>query len=118
MARFLLLIQAAYYGITGLWPLIHMPSFERVTGPKHDDWLVQTVGALTLAIAAAFLAGAARTGKPARETLVLAGASALAFGAVDVVFHARGILGSVYLADAAVQAVFVAAAAAGLRSKR
>ena len=112
--RFVLSAQGLYYGLTGSWPLVHMASFERITGPKHDDWLVQTVGALTIAIAATLLVGAARP-RPARETIVLAGTSALAFGLVDVVFFAKGILSPLYLADAALQAILVAALAAGLR---
>lgn len=105
--RFVLRAQALYYGGTGLWPLVHLDSFERVTGPKHDDWLVQTVGALTLAIAAALFTGAGRK-RIARETVVLACGSALAFGAVDVVFERMGILRPIYLADAGLQAALLA----------
>jgi hypothetical protein len=36
-------LQAAFYISTGLWPLLHRHSFERVTGPKVDFWLAQTV---------------------------------------------------------------------------
>jgi hypothetical protein len=42
--------QAAYYLMTGLWPLFHRRSFEAVTGPKTDYWLVRTVGVLVAAI--------------------------------------------------------------------
>jgi hypothetical protein len=35
-------IQAAYLVSGGVWP-IHRRSFERVTGRKHDFWLVRTV---------------------------------------------------------------------------
>lgn len=38
--------QGIYYVASGLWPLLHMRSFEAVTGPKRDKWLVNTVGAL------------------------------------------------------------------------
>ena len=51
MLRKLALIQGIFYVVTGLWPLIHMPSFLQVTGPKTDLWLVRTVGVLvTVAI--------------------------------------------------------------------
>ena len=46
-------LQAAYYVGTGLWSLVHRRSFERVTGPKREYWLVRTVGALAVAIGAA-----------------------------------------------------------------
>jgi hypothetical protein len=45
------LIQAVYFLITGIWPLLHIESFMKVTGPKRDLWLVKTVGVLVTAIA-------------------------------------------------------------------
>ena len=36
--------QGAYYVASGLWPIFHRRSFEAVTGPKKDWWLVVTVG--------------------------------------------------------------------------
>ncbi|MFH5804425.1 hypothetical protein ACG2DA_10255, partial [Alienimonas sp. DA493] len=59
-ARRLLVGQGLYYVATGVWPLVHIRSFEFVTGPKTDDWLVQTVGALVLAIGGTLLYGARR----------------------------------------------------------
>ena len=32
--------------VTGLWPVVHMPSFQAGSGPKVDRWLVRTVGGL------------------------------------------------------------------------
>ena len=43
-------LQATYYILTGLWPLVHFSSFELVTGPKTDDWLVRMVGLLVVLI--------------------------------------------------------------------
>jgi hypothetical protein len=40
------LAQGAYYLLTGVWPLVSIGSFQRVTGPKTDLWLVKTVGLL------------------------------------------------------------------------
>ena len=37
----MLAAQGALYVVTGVWPLLHMASFEAVTGPKTDDWLVR-----------------------------------------------------------------------------
>ena len=34
------------YLATGLWPLFNIESFQQVTGPKTDLWLVRTVGVL------------------------------------------------------------------------
>lgn len=51
--RRLIAFQAAYYLAMGLWPLVQLPSFEAVTGPKTDDWLVHMVGLLAGVIGAA-----------------------------------------------------------------
>jgi hypothetical protein len=49
------LAQGAYYLLTGVWPLLSLRTFELVTGPKTDDWLVRTVGVLVLAVVLAVL---------------------------------------------------------------
>lgn len=57
MSKRILLFRAwgTYYVVTGLWPLIHLTSFEAVTGPKTDDWLVHMVGLLAASIGLALL---------------------------------------------------------------
>jgi len=44
--------QAIYYIITSLWALAGIRSFQKVTGPKVDIWLVKTVGVLVGVIGA------------------------------------------------------------------
>ena len=44
------LIQGAYFVATGVWSRVDIDSFQRVTGPKTDLWLVNTVGVLVTAI--------------------------------------------------------------------
>lgn len=39
--RRLAAVHGGYFLLTGIWPLVHRRSFERVTGPKSDYWLVQ-----------------------------------------------------------------------------
>src|SRR5437879_6174180 len=34
------LAQGLYFLLTGLWQLLSISSFQAVTGPKHDLWLV------------------------------------------------------------------------------
>ncbi|MDB5073683.1 MAG: hypothetical protein JWM87_4794 [Candidatus Eremiobacteraeota bacterium] len=104
--------MAAYYIVSGVWPLAHMRSFEAVTGPKADKWLVKTVGALALANGVA-LAFGARRDAIALETIVLAACSATAFAAIDLVYVSRGTIRPVYLADAAVELALAAAIIAG-----
>ena len=110
--RAVLFFQGVYYLITGVWPLVSMSTFEAVTGPKTDDWLVQTVGVLAAVIGAALVAGAMRR-PPHRETLMLSVLSILGFAAVDVFFVSGGVISRIYLADAAVQAVFLIALGVG-----
>ena len=42
-----------FYIVTGVWPIVSMRSFEAITGPKVDRWLVKTVGALVAVIGCA-----------------------------------------------------------------
>jgi hypothetical protein len=112
MRRPALRVMSAYYVITGIWPIVHMPSFEAITGPKHDHWLVKTVGALALANGAVLALGARRE-QIATETLALAVCSAVAFSAIDVIYVMRGRIAPVYLADAAAELALAATIVAG-----
>jgi hypothetical protein len=51
-------LQGAFYVATGVWPLIDIDSFQAVTGPKADLWLVYTVGGLIAAVGAVVLTAA------------------------------------------------------------
>lgn len=106
LLRITLLVQGFYYSITGAWPLLDMSTFEAVTGPKIEHWLVQTVGVLALVIGVTLLFGGQRD-RPASETVVLSFASILGFTCVDVIFVARGAIDPIYLADAAAQIIFL-----------
>jgi hypothetical protein len=107
MRRRALAALAAYYLASGAWPLASMRSFEAVTGPKTDCWLVKTVGALALANGAALAFGTVQE-EIADETIVLAVCSALAFASVDLVFVARGRISPIYLGDAALELALAA----------
>src|SRR5688572_8984286 len=104
--RRLAMTQAVYYAATGVWPLLDIESFERVTGPKTDRWLVRTVGALVTVIGAS-LSLAARDDPARGETVVLAAGSALALGTIDVVYVAKRRISPVYLVDALAQAALL-----------
>jgi hypothetical protein len=54
MENTIALVQGIYFFLTGVWPLISMRTFLRITGPKTDLWLVKTVG-LILAVMGAVL---------------------------------------------------------------
>lgn len=108
-ARSPLAAQSAYYVVTGIWPLVHLPSFEAITGPKTDDWLVRVVGILVLVIGGTLGVGVVRLERapPSPELLTLALASAAAFILIDVGFVLAGTINAIYLADAAVEAGLV-----------
>jgi hypothetical protein len=99
-------VQGAYYFLTGVWPLLDLDSFQAVTGPKADLWLVYSVGSL-VAVIGATLVWAAASGRIASEIAALAIGSALVLGMIDVIFVARGVISWVYLIDAAGQAAVI-----------
>ena len=101
--RRLLVFQAGYYLATGVWPLVHLRSFEAVSGAKTDDWLVHTVGLLALAIGAALGVAAVHDRIRTPEIVALAAGSATAFAIIDFWYGLTGRISPVYLADGAVE---------------
>jgi hypothetical protein len=49
------LTQGAYYLVSGAWSVVHIDSFQKVTGRKTDLWLVKSVGLLLGAIGAGLI---------------------------------------------------------------
>ena len=95
-------VQGAYYAATGVWGLVDLGSFQFVTGPKTDLWLVRTVSVLVLVVGSVLLVAAARL-HVAFELVLLAAGSALGLAAIDVVYATAGTIRDVYLLDAAAQ---------------
>jgi hypothetical protein len=75
--------QGAYYFLSGAWPLLAPASFQAVTGPKFDFWLVETVG-LILVVAGAVLFLAGRAHRVTREIALLGAALAAVLGSIDI----------------------------------
>jgi len=65
--RPLTIAQGAYFAATGVWPLVHMRSFEAITGPKADKRLVRTVGVLVTVIGGVLVAAGSEPTRPARR---------------------------------------------------
>lgn len=101
-------VQGAAYVITGIWPILHRRSFEAVTGPKTDYWLVRVVGALITIIGATLLLGSRRS-RWLPEFTFLAVGSALSLAVVDIVGVIVRRISPVYLLDAAGELAIVAA---------
>ena len=93
------LIQGGFYLVTGIWPLLDIESFQAVTGPKTDLWLVRTVGVLVAVIGGVLLL-AARRSRITDEIVLLAVGSALGLATIDVIYALADIISPIYLADA------------------
>jgi hypothetical protein len=96
------LIQGVFYLATGLWPLVDIQSFQLVTGPKTDLWLVKTVGLLVSVVGAALIS-ASRGRRITPEVALLAVGSALSLATIDLVYALSGRISAVYLGDAVVE---------------
>jgi hypothetical protein len=98
--------QGIFYLAAGVWPLLNMRTFERVTGPKSDKWLVKTAGALITAIGGALaLAGASRRVSPEIELLAVTSAAGLT--AIDIVYVTKGRISPVFLLDAVAELALI-----------
>ena len=100
-------LQAVFYIVTGVWPIVSMRSFEAITGPKVDRWLVKTVGALVAVIGSA-LALASRHRQLAPEVVLVAAGSAAALATIDTVYVTKRRISPVYLLDAIAEIALVA----------
>jgi hypothetical protein len=104
MATWIARVQGWFYLLTGLWAIVDIDSFQRVTGPKLDLWLVKTVGVLVVVIGASLLA-AARERRYGTPVLVLAVGSALGLAGIDLVYALGGRISPIYLLDTAAEIV-------------
>lgn len=94
--------QGLFYLASGIWPILHLRSFEAVTGPKPEGWLVKTVGALVAVAGGALLfAGLRQRITPEIAGLALGSAASLA--AIDLTYAGRRRISPVYFGDAAVE---------------
>src|SRR5215217_901735 len=100
--RLVALGQSVFYVLTGIWPLVSISTFQKVTGPKADLWLVKTVGVLVTVIGAVIgMAGVHRHVSP--EIPLLAAGSAASLAAIDVIYVSKKRIRPVYLLDAAAE---------------
>lgn len=81
----------------GLWPLLHMQSFEAIAGNLHDEWLVRTVAAVLLLLGGLLLNDAFFRGHIARTLRIIAGGVALILGVVALIGGFTGHLAWVYV---------------------
>jgi hypothetical protein len=101
------MIQAGYFFLTGVWPLVHIQSFMAVTGPKVDIWLVKCVGVL-VGVIGIVMGLAIWHDRLTAEIILLAMGSAAGLMAIDVIYVLKRVIDKIYLLDAAVELVLIA----------
>jgi hypothetical protein len=109
--------QSAVFIASGLWPFVHLKSFEAVTGPKREGWLVKSVGALIASIGAGLALAAARR-RVSDEAAVIGALASAALVGIDLRYATTRRISPVYFADALLHASFVAGWLAAARSQR
>jgi hypothetical protein len=98
--------QGLYFFLTGVWPIIDIASFQKVTGPKTDLWLVKTVGVIVAVIGAVLiLAGA--TGEITYSIRLLALGSAAGLATIDVIYVTKRVISPIYLLDALLELAII-----------
>lgn len=108
------LLHALYFVIGGIWAVVGRRSFEAISGPKSDYWLVRTVGGMLAVVGTEIgLAGWRRRLTP--EIVGLAIGSSAVLAVIDVVYTAKRRISRVYLLDAVANAVLIGGWAAHLR---
>ena len=107
MEAYLALAQGVYFLISGVWPLLSIRTFMRVTGPKLDLWLVKTVGVLVAVIGAVLILAGVRDAVTA-EVATLAVGCAAGLAAIDTYYVSTNIIAPVYLLDAVAESLLIA----------
>ena len=98
----LLIVQAVYYLLTGLWPLLHLNSFLSITGSGADLWRSQPINLLILCVGLVLLRGSAeKSSKPATNILSVAAAFVLLI--IDLYFPFSGVVSKLYVVDGILQ---------------
>ncbi|WP_437900316.1 hypothetical protein [Sorangium sp. So ce124] len=65
-----------FYVLAGIWPLVNLRTFEAITGPKSERWLVKTTGLLIAVIGTTLVISAQRSRIPPEVALLDGGAAA------------------------------------------
>jgi hypothetical protein len=95
-------LHGSYNIANGLWPLLHMRSFEALTGAKTDKWLVRTVSGLLITLGAEQLR---QPGTPEYRAVSrrLGIGTAATLAAIDLYYGCTGRIRKIYLLDAALE---------------
>jgi hypothetical protein len=99
----LALAHGAYLTLIGAWPLLHLGSFAKVTGPKPEGWLTKAVGACLANVGVELL----RRRPVDSSARAMAFRTAAIFAGFDFYYAGyRRRISPVYLLNGAAQLVF------------
>jgi hypothetical protein len=112
----LAIAHGAFDVVTGAWPLLSLKTFEAITGPKPEGWLVKTTGTLIAGIGSVLaLAGIRKRVTPEITTLAIVTSAGLT--AIDLYYAGlRRRISPVYLLDAIVELGIIGAWACAANS--
>lgn len=100
------ILQGGYYLFTGVWAIIGIGTFQKVTGPKVDTWLVKTVGAIVTVIGGVLLSAGLRQ-QTSPEMTALSIGSAASLGLVSLWYPLRGRISKIYWLDSLAEATLI-----------
>ena len=101
-SHYVVWIQGSYFVLMGLWPLLSIVTFQHITGPKTDLWLVKTVGVLLIMVGAVLILAAYRR-RIDLEMAVLGIGTALALITIEIIYVFSGLISAVYLGDTLIE---------------
>jgi hypothetical protein len=99
--------HGAFNVAAGLWPIVHLRSFEGIFGPKADRWLEYTVAGLLVSIGYAQLRAATSGDWQQARRLGLTTAGTLL--TIDLIYVPRGRIRWTYLIDAVEEITLIGA---------
>jgi len=100
------LFQGLYFLVSGVWPIIHIASFLKITGPKIDLWLVKTVGVL-LSVIGAVLLCAGVMDQITTSIFYLGIGSAAGLTAIEIIYVSKKVISPIYLLDAVIEIILM-----------
>jgi len=100
--------QGLFNIVGGVWPLLHLPSFEAVLGPKTDRWLVRTVAGLMI-VNGTVQVSVGPSAEALQQARRIGIGTALTLGTIDLVYAPSGRISKVYLIDALLEGAWILA---------
>lgn len=104
--RNIALSHGAFLTVAGVWPVVGMRTFQLVTGPKTDTWLVKTVGSL-IAVVGVRVMDDARRGRVRGDTAWLGIGVAAVLGVISCFYSLKRRISRIYLLDSLAEGAWI-----------